>query len=105
MSVDIKVDADIMLQHASRMQQLAQDAAEAAAAIQSINLGGGAFGLLCAWMVPPVAVVSGAVAEHINGAEGVLERTGNAMRAVVRDFEGYEDAVAQAARSIEGRLG
>lgn len=100
MSAEIRVDADVMLQHASRMQQLAQDAAEAAAAIQSINLGGGAFGLLCAWMVPPVAMVSGAVAEHISGAEGVLE-----MRAVVQDFDGYEEAAAQVARSIEGSLG
>ena len=105
MSAEIRVDADVMLQHASRMQQLAQDAAEAAAAIQSLNLGGGAFGLLCAWMVPPVAMVSGAVAEHISGAEGVLERTGQEMRAVVQDFDGYEEAAAQVARSIEGSLG
>lgn len=105
MSAEIRVDADVMMQHASRMQQLAQDAAEAAAAIQSINLGGGAFGLLCAWMIPPISIVSDAVSRHIDGAEGVLDRTAQELRAVVRDFEGYEDAVSQVARGIEGSLG
>lgn len=105
MTDNISVDADLMLQHASRMQQLASDAAEAASAIQSVNIGGGAFGVLCAWMVPPVGIVSGAVAQHIDGAEGVLDKTGTEMRAVVSDFDGYEEAVVQVSQSIEGHIG
>jgi hypothetical protein len=87
------------------MQQLASDAAEAASALQSVNLGGGAFGVLCAWIVPPVSLVSSAVAQHISAAEGVLERTGEEMRSAVTDFETYEQAVTQATETIESGLG
>lgn len=105
MSQQIRMDADILLQHASRVQQLASDAAEAASAIQSVNLGGGAFGVLCAWIVPPVGMVSGAVSQHISGAEGVLERTGQELRAVVADFDTFEETVIQVTKHLEGVLG
>lgn len=104
MTPQIRMDADVVLQHASRVQQLASDAAEAAAALKSVNLGGGAFGVMCAWIVPP-GLVSSAVSQHINGAEGVLERTGQELRGVVADFAAYEEAVVQATRSLEGGLG
>lgn len=105
MTPQIRMDADVMLQHASRVQQLASDAAEAAAALKSVNLGGGAFGVMCAWIIPPVGLVSSAVSQHINGAEGVLERTGQELRGVVADFDAYEEAVVQATKSLEGGLG
>lgn len=101
----ISIDADVMRQHAARIEQLSADAAEAAAALRSVPLGGGAFGLLCAWIVPPISVVAGAVSAHINGAEDILERTGEELRGAVSDFETFEDTVVQAVRSIEGQLG
>lgn len=104
MNDEIRIDADLMAQHARRIQQLTRDAAEATAAIKSINLGGGAFGALCAWMVPPVSMVSDAVSKHISGAEHVLERTGQEIQAVVRDFDSYEEEVLRAVRAIESDL-
>lgn len=97
----IRIDADVIQQHASKGEQLASDAAEAVSAIGSINLSGGAFGVLCAWMVPPVAVVSTAVSQAISGGQDLISRTASEVRAVVSDFDSYEQAVIEAVQGME----
>ncbi|MBZ4488096.1 hypothetical protein LQ938_11520 [Microbacterium sp. cx-55] len=102
---EIRVDADLIQQHASRVEQLASDAAEAVSAINSINLSGGAFGLLCAWMVPPVSMLSGVVSSAISGGEDLIGRTATEIRAALGEFDQYEESVTQSVANIEKALG
>lgn len=98
---EIKVDADLIQQHATRVDQLAADAAEAVSAIRSINLSGGAFGMMCAWMVPPVAVVSSAVGSAISSGQDVITRTASEIRLAASDFATHEQAVIDGVRSFD----
>lgn len=102
---EIRIDADLIQQHASRVERLTSDAAEAADAIRSINLSGGAFGVLCAWMVPPISVVSGVVSAAIEGGEDLIGRTATELRAALREFDEHEQSVIAVVRRIEGTLG
>ena len=69
---DIAIDTDTLRQHASGVERLAADAVEALSAVQSINLSGGAFGVLCSFCVPPVGIVSAAVGAAISGVAANL---------------------------------
>lgn len=102
---EISVDGDLLRQHAARVDQLATDAAEALAAIGSIDLSGGAFGIMCAWMVPPVAVVSAAVGSAISSGRDLITRSATEIREVAGDFDEHERSVVDAVRSLEAGLG
>ncbi len=102
---DIVIDTDTLRQHASGVERLAADAVEALSAVQSVNLSGGAFGVLCSFFVPPVGIVSAAVGAAIDAGEGAIERTGREIRAVADDFQTYEDSVVDTVRSLDGELG
>ncbi|KQM38533.1 type VII secretion target [Microbacterium sp. Leaf203] len=102
---NIRIDAELLNQHAGHVDQLASDAAQALSAVQSINLSGGAFGLLCAWMVPPVGVVSQAVGSAIQQGSRTIERTASQIRDAAGDFQRYEDSVVDVVRSLERGLG
>ncbi|MDQ1131036.1 type VII secretion target [Microbacterium sp. SORGH_AS_0888] len=102
---EIRIDPDVLLQHASKVDQLASDAAEAVAAIQSVNLSGGAFGPMCMWMIPPVAVVSAVAAAGISAEQGLITRTATEARGVVRDFDAYEQSVRGTIQGLDKALG
>lgn len=102
---DIRVDVDLLQQHAGLVDQLASDAAQALSAVQSIHLSGGAFGLLCAWMVPPVGVVSQAVGSAIEQGSQTIERTAAQIRDAAGDFQRYEESVVDVVRGLERGLG
>ncbi|SDP13967.1 Excreted virulence factor EspC, type VII ESX diderm [Microbacterium testaceum StLB037] len=102
---DIRVDADLLHEHAARIEQLSGDAAQALSALQSISLSGGAFGVLCSWMVPPFSMATDAVGTAIRAGEDVIERTGEAVRGMASDFREFEDSVIDVVRSLEQGLG
>lgn len=98
---DIRVDADTLQQHASGVEQLAASAAEALGAVRSVNLSGGAFGLMCAWMVPPVATVSSAVASAISSGGDTISRTAEEIRLAAGDFETHEQSAVDMVQGVE----
>lgn len=101
---DIRVDVELLHQHAGLVDQLASDAGQALSAVQSINLSGGAFGLLCAWMVPPVGMVSQAVGSAIQQGGETIERTASQLRDAAGDFQRYEESVVDVVRNLERGL-
>ncbi|MDT0116618.1 type VII secretion target [Microbacterium sp. PRF11] len=101
----ISVDVELLHQHAGLVSQLASDANQALSAVQSVNLSGGAFGLLCSWMVPPVSMVSQAVGSTIQQGGEVIERSATQIRAAAEDFQRYEESVIDAVRSLDRNLG
>lgn len=104
MTERIRFDVDTMRQHASRVDQLGDDVRLAVEAIRSVNLSGGAFGLMCAFMIPPVAAVSTVVAAAIGAEQDLVYRTAAELRMVAGELETHEASVAELLRSIEGEL-
>lgn len=102
---DIRVDVELMHQHAGLVDQLASDASQALAALQSINLSGGAFGLLCSWMVPPVGIVSQVMGSAVQAEGETIQRTAQQLRDAASDFQTYEDSVVDIIRGLERGLG
>lgn len=89
----ISIDFDLLEQHARRVDLVASDVALAQDAASSINVGGGAFGLMCAFLVPPAALVSSLATSALASAQGMVERSARELRAVGTDFGTTEDAI------------
>ena len=104
MAEEISIDFDVLAQHATRVDQVAADVALAQNAAASINLGGGAFGLMCAFLVPPTSIVSTAAQAAMGAAKGMVERSAREIRRVGRDFTQLEDDIAADIRTIQSEL-
>lgn len=101
---DIRVDVELLHQHAGLVQQLTSDASQALAAVRSINLSGGAFGVLCSWLVPPVSVVSQAVASAIQEGGATIDGMAQQIREVADEFRSYEETVINVVHDLERGL-
>jgi len=98
MAERIDIDANVLGYHAGRVDQVAANVSTASAAVDSMNLGGGAFGLMCAFLVPPVLVATTAAGLAVNSTERLLQRSTRELRGAVSDFSRNED---DAVRRIE----
>ena len=79
MSAGLRIDPQGLAAHAARISNIADQADLARQAAVSMNLGGGAFGLMCAFLVPPLELIStpaegflGAIAEDVRAAANAL---------------------------------
>lgn len=99
----IAIDTELLRTHASRIRTVQAGVAEAASAARSTDLGGGAFGLLCAFLVPPATLVTGIAESMILAADGMLERTIDELRAVATDVEAREEDIARDLRTLHDR--
>lgn len=93
MAERITIDFDLIEQHARRVDLVASDVALAHDAASSINVAGGAFGLMCAFLVPPAALVSTLATSALASAQGMVERSARELRGVGTDFTTTEDAI------------
>lgn len=100
----IAVDADLLRYQATQVDTIASDVAEASSAARSLNLGGGAFGELCGFLVPPVQLVSAAAMQLLQESEALLHRTGTQLRSVATDVEDREHGFVEQLRAIERGL-
>lgn len=105
MAKKIAVDAELIHAHASRVERVAAEVAEARQAAVATNMGGGAFGLICAFLVPPATLAAAMAASAIGAAEGMLERSAREIRGVAKDMAAVEDDIVQAVRALEKGLG
>ena len=105
MADQISVDPDLMRSHAGRVEQVAGDVGMARDAAASINLGGGAFGLMCNFLVLPTSVVSTIAQSALSSAEQMVRRSAQELRAVVKDFETNEDDIEQQISQLRSELG
>ena len=99
MAERIAIDADLISSHAARVDQVAADASRAT------NMGSGAFGVLCAFLVPPATLAATMAGSAIAAAEGMLTRSAREVRGVATDMADFEDDVVRAVQSIEKALG
>jgi len=104
MGEKISVDPDVVTYHAARVEQAAADAHVAVTAAQSMNVAGGAFGLMCSFLVGPALATTEAAKFMLVSVENLIGRSATTLRAGVGDFAGYEDHVIDTVRALRGDL-
>lgn len=106
MSERIAIDFDLLSAHAGRVDLVAADVRMAQEAANSTDIGGGAFGLMCSFMVPPVQLVATLARGTIAAAAGMIDRSAEEIRGVASDFAAYEEYAEKEFRGIQqGSLG
>jgi hypothetical protein len=102
---NIAVDAEVIHSHALRVEQVASDVGVARQAAASTNMGGGAFGVICAFLVAPATMAAAMAGSAIGAAEGMLQRSAREVRGVAADMAATEADIVQAVRALEKALG
>ena len=100
----IAVDFDTLRQHAKRVGMVEDGVRLAENAAGSLNLSGGAFGVMCSFLVTPATLVSGVAMSAISSSAGMLQRAQKEIRAVASEFEDLEQEIVTAYRQLEGGL-
>jgi hypothetical protein len=98
----IAVDTETVRRHAQRVGQVASDVRLAENAAGSMNVGGGAFGVMCAFLVPPAQLVSSIAIGAISAAATMLEQSEEQLRGLADDFDESEQRQID---TINGLLG
>ncbi|WP_308492786.1 hypothetical protein [Microbacterium terrisoli] len=105
MAEHIAVDQDLIIAHAARVRQVAADVAVARDAASATNMSGGAFGVMCAFLVAPASLVAQVTGATITAAERLVERSATEIRGVADDMAAFEQDVVDALRGLEGQVG
>lgn len=105
MSDKIAIDHDLITSHAARVEQVASDISVARDAASSTNMGGGAFGVMCSFLVAPATIAASMAGSAISAAEGMVRRSATEIRGVSTDMAAFEADVVAAINSIETTLG
>lgn len=105
MTARIAVDVDLVSAHTSRVYAIASDVASAGDAAGATDIGGGAFGVLCGFLVAPVAVVASAAGLTIRAAEAMVERSATELRGATADLDAFEDDTMRDLAALERHLG
>jgi hypothetical protein len=74
MAGEIRIDPDILRGHARGVTVIAEDLDDALAAARSVDLSSGAFGVLCAFLVPPAGLASSMAVASLRSAGSMLRR-------------------------------
>ncbi|WP_285364887.1 type VII secretion target [Microbacterium sp. LMC-P-041] len=102
----IAVDTETVRRHAQRVGQIASDVRLAENAAGSMNVGGGAFGVMCAFLVPPAQLVSSIAIGTISAAATMLEQSEEQLKGLADDFDEGEqrqlDTISGLMASVEG---
>ncbi|WP_030142866.1 hypothetical protein [Mycetocola saprophilus] len=101
---EIAIDMAMLRQHAGRVSQVGREVSEAASAAGSQNMGDGAFGVMCAFLVPPATMITDAITQTIRDAAQALDRTAAEVRQVAADVEQREDDIIAQIRDLERDL-
>jgi len=105
MSGRIARDVDLLRHQASKVEQIGDDIAEAASAARFLDLSGGAFGVLCSFLVPPAEAITAVAARMIDASEALMERTGTQLRGLADDGERFEQDVSDSVKALGSELG
>lgn len=101
----IALDFDLLNYQASRLDQIAEGIGEAASAARSMDVGDGAFGVACNFLVPAARIATVAAARMIHECDQLVQRAGAELRKVASDAEEREWEFSQAFRALAGEIG
>ncbi|WP_311479073.1 hypothetical protein [uncultured Gulosibacter sp.] len=82
----LNINPDRIRQQAAATEHALSALDEAQSAVSSINLSGGAFGIMCSFLIPPAQVVTSATSFLLGNAHGMLEREAQALRDFADDL-------------------
>lgn len=99
----IQIDVDLINAHAARVQQVAADISVASDAASSSKMGGGAFGVLCAFLVGPATLAASMAGSAVSAAQGMVSRSAGEVRGVASDMAAFETDVMAAIASLESQ--
>ena len=100
----IALDFDVARQHAARVARVVSDVRMAQDAAGSLNLAGGAFGVMCSFLVPPAQLVSQVAVGTISSVSGLLSRAESEFLGMVSDFEAMEEDFSARYRRLHGEV-
>jgi hypothetical protein len=102
-SDQLLVDPAQMQTHAGRVGQVADLARQARQAAAGMNLGGGAFGIMCNFLVTPLQLLSAPAIGFLDRVAESVEATGEAFNTAAGMFDQAEaDSVADIERELSG---
>ncbi|CAN5303128.1 hypothetical protein BH11ACT3_BH11ACT3_12400 [soil metagenome] len=104
MTDNIVIDPELLQAHAAKVEQVAADVRVAVQAATETMLSAGAFGLMCSWMIPPFLATAGTATGVLNSTASALDRSAREIRAVVADFDDYEQTVSATLRDLHSGL-
>jgi hypothetical protein len=96
----IQIDTEALRSAAGQIETTAGAVDLSRDAATSLNLGGGAFGLMCAFLVPTAQTVSNAAVATMTQTAAMLRREAEALREVATDFDEHEENVSATLRGI-----
>jgi len=92
---EIAVDQTELRSEAGKIDAVASAIGTARDAVASMNLGGGAFGIMCAFLVPFAQAATDAADEALQTTAAMVNREADALRDTADDFEATEEAIVQ----------
>ena len=101
---DLEVDVDALIQHAGRVQLVADAVSRAVSAAWGVDLHDGAFGVLCAFLPPVYNGTETATGEAAAAARDALDATTDGGRAMARSYADVDDGVGGRLSALAGRL-
>jgi len=104
MAGTITIDPDLITAHAARVEQVASDIQVALSAAGQTNMGGGAFGVMCSFLVAPATLVATMASSAISSAEDMVKRSATELKGVVDDFTQTEETLVADIKSIQSGL-
>ncbi len=105
MTEDIALDFDRLRQHAALVTSLADDVNAALSSFTGGDLVENAFGILCAFLVPPSLALSAAASGLVGADQALLLRTAAELRSTAAQWEQFEDDTIETLRDLENALG
>jgi uncharacterized protein YukE len=104
-SDEIAIDVPALRTQAGHIDQAAGSVDYALDAVRSMNLSGGAFGLMCSFLVSPAMLVTSIAASTMAETAAMLRREAEALRDIAADFERVEAEVGADLRSLSAEIG
>jgi hypothetical protein len=105
MTDGIALDFDRLRQHAALVDSLTDDVTAALSALRGGDLLPDAFGLLCAFLVPPSLALSTAATGMLGADQSLLLRAAAQLRGTAEQWEQFEDDAVATLRDLESGLG
>lgn len=90
----LSVEVEQLRSHAARVDRVGDQIGEATAAVNSMDLNGGAFGVLCSFLVAPASLVTTAGASMIRDCEELMRRTKSQLEVFAKAVEEQDQATA-----------
>lgn len=97
------IDHEDLRAHARVVDDVGHGVAEAASAAATVNVSGGAFGIMCGFLPP---ILNGYIPQNqaaIAAAAGNLSSTAEAVRAMADDYRDTDEQIAARLKALGGR--